>query len=53
MASWNKLSYPRRLFAWLLVYSLLLVTCFTAYQYNREKQFKADELDGRLQLINR
>lgn len=53
MASWNKLSYPRRLFAWLLVYSLLLVTCFTAYQYNREKQFKAEELDGRLQLINR
>lgn len=53
MASWSKISYPHRLFAWLVVYSLLLVGCFTLFQYMREKEFKAEKLDARLQLINK
>ncbi len=53
MASLTKLTYPRRLFLWLLGYSLLLVGCFIAFQYHREKEFKAGELDAQLQLINR
>ncbi len=52
MASWNKLTYPRRLFLWLLGYSLLMVTCFVLFQYHREKDFKAAELDARLQIVN-
>lgn len=53
MASWSKLSYPRRLFLWLLGYSLLLVGCFVGFQYHREKEFKAGELNAQLQLLNR
>lgn len=52
MASWSKLDYPRRLFLWLLGYSLLLVGCFVVFQYHREKEFKSAELNARLQGIN-
>ena len=52
MDLWVKLSYAKRLFIWLLGYSLLLVGCFTAFQYRREKGFKAEELNAKLQLIN-
>ncbi|MDE6860657.1 MAG: HAMP domain-containing histidine kinase [Duncaniella sp.] len=48
----NRLSYHGRLFLWLLGYSWLLVGCFVAFQYHREKEYKAEELDVRLQLIN-
>ncbi len=52
MYSLNKLSYPQRLFVWLLGYSLLMVGCFVVFQYHREKEFKAEEIDKQLQLIN-
>lgn len=52
MDSWIKLSYPKRLFLWLLCYSLLLVGCFVAFQYHREKEFKSKQLNARLQGIN-
>ncbi len=52
MASSNRLSYARRLFLWLLGYSLLLVGCFIVFQYNREKEFRAAEIDSQLQLVN-
>lgn len=48
----NKLSYPKRLFLWLLGYSGLLVGCFIIFQYNREKEFKAMEMNSKLQQIN-
>ena len=48
----NKLSYPQRLFVWLLGYSLLMVGCVVVFQYHREKEFKAEEIDKQLQLIN-
>lgn len=48
----NRLDYPRRLFLWLLGYSLLLVGCFVVFQYHREKEFKTAELNSRLQGIN-
>ena len=50
MYSLNKLSYPQRLFVWLLGYSLLMVGCFVVFQYHREKEFKAEEIDKQLQL---
>lgn len=52
MGSSNKITYPQRLFLWLLGYSALLVGCFVMFQYQREKEFKAGELNTRLQLIN-
>lgn len=53
MALWNKITYPRRLFLWLLGYSLLLVGCFISFQYHREKEFKQEQLNTRLQVINK
>lgn len=47
-----RLSYSWRLFVWLLGYSLLMVGCFVMFQYNREKQFKAEELNAQLQIVN-
>ena len=52
MALSNRVSYPQRLFLWLLGYSLLVAGCFIAFQYKREKDFKAEEMNTRLQLIN-
>ena len=52
MALWNKVSYHRRLFAGLVAYSVLMLICFGLLQYSREKDFKADELNDRLQIIN-
>lgn len=46
------LTYPQRLFLWLLGYSALLVGCFIIFQFNREKEFKAEEMNTRLQMIN-
>lgn len=52
MASSPKTSYHHRLFIGLVVYSWLLVGCFAAFQYYRERRYKADELDAQLQIIN-
>lgn len=52
MASWNRPTYHRRLFLWLLTYSWLMVLCFAAFQYRRERRFKAEELNTRLQAVN-
>ncbi|WP_418982073.1 sensor histidine kinase [Alistipes sp.] len=48
----HRLSYHRRLFLLLVAFSWTLVACFIAFQYGREKQFKAERLDARLQLYN-
>lgn len=47
-----KLRYHKRLFLWLILYSLLIIVLFVGFQYSRERQFKAEELNFRLQLIN-
>ena len=52
MGSWVRLNYARRLFAGLVVYSAILVGCFAVFQYFRERDFKAEELDLRLQTVN-
>lgn len=52
MSLFHRVSYSRKLFIWLLGYSVLLVGCFVCFQYHREKKFKADELNVQLQLIN-
>ncbi len=52
MASWSRLTYHKRLFIGLVVYSWLLVGCFAGFQYYREKKFKIVELNAQLQVIN-
>lgn len=52
MALWNKLTYHRRLFVGLVLYSVLLVSSVAVYQYYRERQFKVEELNLRLQAVN-
>lgn len=49
----RKFSYHERLFVLLLVYSWVLVACFVTFQYMREKQYKAEKFDARLQLLNK
>lgn len=46
------MTYRKRLLLCLLCYSLALMGCFMAFQYHREREFKAAELDDQLQLIN-
>ncbi len=48
----SKISYHQRLFLLLLIFSWTLVACFVAFQYGREKHFKAERLDAQLQLFN-
>lgn len=52
MALLIKLTYHRRLFLGLVIYSWLLVGCFAGFQYYREKRFKIDELNMQLQMVN-
>lgn len=52
MGSSVRLSYHIRLFLWLVAYSLLLSGSVVVFQYHREKAFKIEELDARLQLVN-
>lgn len=52
MASWGKITYSKRLFLWLVGYSVLLVGCVLFFQYKREKDFKAEELNAQLQVLN-
>ena len=51
-ASKSKLSYHRRLFLLLIGFSWTLVACSLVFQYGREKHFKAEQLDARLQRFN-
>ena len=52
MAFAIKLSYHSRLFLMLLAFSWTIVVCFIGFQYTREKQYKSDSLNARLQLYN-
>lgn len=53
MALKTKLSYHKRLFLILLVFSWVTVLCFIGFQYRREKQYKSDFINAQLQLYNR
>lgn len=53
MASAFNGSYHKRLFVMLLAFSWVLVACFVAFQYHREKQYRIVSLDSRLQMYNR
>ena len=52
MVSVIKLSYHRRLFLMLLAFAWTIVLCFIGFQYFREKQYKSEFLNTKLQLYN-
>lgn len=53
MASLNRrVAFHRVLFAGLLSFAALMVAAFATFQYLREREFKADELNLRLQAYN-
>lgn len=52
MGSWSSITYSRKLFFWLVGYSVLLVACVLFFQYRREMDFKAEELNAQLQIYN-
>lgn len=52
MGSWVSITYSKRLFLWLVGYSVLLVACVLFFQYRREMDFKAEELNAQLQIYN-
>ncbi len=47
------ISFSQRLFLLVLSLSLLFVICFVAYQYHREKEYKIELLNTKLQDYNR
>ena len=52
MDSVIKLSYHRRLFLMLLTFSWTIILSFIGFQYFREKQYKSEFLNAKLQLYN-
>ena len=52
MGSKIKVSYHRRLFLFFLSFLWLVIICFIAFQYVREKQYKSDFLSAQLQMYN-
>ncbi len=47
-----KKNYRLRLFLPLVLFALILIGAFVVFEYRREKQFKAEQLDSSLQLFN-
>lgn len=52
MVSKIKLSYHRRLFLILIAFTWTIIVCFIVFQYLREKQFKSEFINERLQNYN-
>lgn len=46
------LPYHKRLFIMMLAFSCVIVACFVVFQYGRERLFKAEKLNNRLQMFN-
>lgn len=53
MASENKISFHKRLFLQLIIFSWTIVLCFIGFQYKREKEYKSEFLNAQLQQYNR
>ena len=53
MASATKISYHKRLFLQLIVFSWAMVLCFIGFQYIREKEYKLEFLNAQLQQYNK
>lgn len=53
MASATNISYHKRLFLQLILFSWAMVLCFIGFQYIREKEYKSEFLNAQLQQYNR
>ncbi len=52
MASTYKIPFHRRLFYYLLLFSYAYLICFVVFEYNKEKTYKLERLNERLQVVN-
>ena len=52
MASEIKISFHKRLFLQLIIFSWTIVLCFIGFQYQREKEYKSEFLNAQLQQYN-
>lgn len=52
MASTHKISFHRRLFYYLIIFSYTYLLCFVVFEYNKEKKNKLEQLNERLQIVN-
>jgi hypothetical protein len=48
-----KLTYHKRLFLILIAFTWAIISCFIAFQYIREKQFKTEFINIKLQTYNK
>lgn len=48
----HKIPFYKRLFIYMMSLFILFLICFLGFQYNREKSYKIEQLDGNLQLFN-
>ncbi|MBR5198301.1 MAG: sensor histidine kinase, partial [Bacteroidales bacterium] len=53
MASPIKLTYHKRLFLILLIFTWTMMLSFIGFQYYREKQYRSEVLNTQLQVYNR
>ena len=53
MALESKISFHKRLFLQLIIFSWTIVLCFIGFQYQREKEYKSEFLNAQLQQYNR
>ena len=53
MASATNISYHKRLYLQLILFSWAMVLCFIGFQYIREKEYKSEFLNAQLQQYNR
>lgn len=52
MVLWNKLNYKMRLFMLIMIFTWIVAFVLFGIFYYREKEFKAESLDARLQIHN-
>lgn len=52
MVLWNKLNYKMRLFMLIMIFTWIIAFVLFGIFYYREKEFKAESLDARLQIYN-
>ena len=53
MDSEIKITYHRRLFLMLLVFTWTMVLSFIGFQYYREKQYRSEILNAQMQVYNK
>jgi two-component system OmpR family sensor kinase len=52
MGSTYRLPFHRRLFVYIIIFAFFYLLCFLVFQYQKEKKYKVERLNDRLQIVN-